>query len=108
MQNLIVITWALGFMTVVLIVYCIILNKYWMECNDDWYELANKHADNTHKRYQDMNNTWQEAYDELSEMYQGYYNDFDTVANLINERNRRLVAENEELKDQLERATNAK
>jgi len=27
--------------------------------------------------------------------------------NLINERNRRLVAENEELKDQLERATNA-
>ena len=92
--------WYFGVAWFISTAFALWFNKQWDRCNEEWYKIAEEGNQGWYNDYTAMNKTWLKAYKELEKRF----NDLDSVATATNDCNRRLVADNEELKDKLERA----
>lgn len=94
MQELLV--WCFGVGYVVMVVLCFVMNISWSKLFDknsnDWYELCSKY-----------NKEWYDDCTEIIKRHQELYNETNLTATMIVDRNKALVAENEELKTEIDR-----
>ena len=98
MQNLVLLCCLLGALLVVAIIYCVYLENGWNKSNKEWYNMCKKNLNSDHEQYLSMTEMYEEHIKRLNENY----DTLDTVATLINKRNKQLIEENAELKAEVD------